>query len=148
MHITNNNIMPTPSATPKDPKNLQCECGSKKKAKHCCMKNLPAIYKTTQEKSSENVMDCMALLMEKFPSHKIIDITDRLNNLTYKPFQIANYTEPIIMVAEKTEANATVFSTRVDSAKSDMMVLYHGAFRTFPHEYLERVIDSVCAMIN
>jgi hypothetical protein len=139
------------TATPKDPKNLPCECGSKKKAKQCCMKNLPpipSIYKNGQEVSSEKVMDCIALLQEKFPSYKIIDITDNLSNSTYKPYQIANYTDPVIMVAEKTEKNSDVFATRVDSAKSDIMVMYHGAFRTFPHEYLERVIDSVCAMIR
>ncbi len=139
------------TATLKDPKNSPCECGSKKKAKHCCMKNLPAIpsiYKTGQEESSENVKDCMDLLQEKFPSHKIINITDKLSNSTYKPFQIANYTDQTIMVAEKTQSNAAVFATRVDSEKSDMMVMYHGSFRTFPHEYLERVIDSVCAMIK
>jgi hypothetical protein len=139
------------TATPKDPKNLPCECGSKKKAKQCCMKNLPSIpsiYKTGQEVSSKKVMDCISILKEKYPSHKIIDITDGLNNSTYKPYQIANYTDPVIMVAEKTETNASVFSTRVDSFKSDIMVMYHGAFRTFPYEYLERMIDSVCAMIN
>jgi len=138
-------------ATPKDPKNLLCECGSRKKAKHCCLKNLPpipSIYKTGQEKSSEKVMNCIALLKERYPSHKIIDITDGLSNSTYKPYQIANYTDPVIMVAEKTESNAAVFATRVDSEKSNMMVLYHGAFRTFPHEYLDRVFDSVCAMIK
>jgi len=139
------------TATPKDPKNLPCECGSKKKAKHCCLKNLPqipSIYKTGQEISSEKVMDCISLLMEKYPSHKIIDITNGLKDSTYKPYQIANYTDQVIMVAEKTEANASVFSTRVDSTKSDIMVMYHGSFRTFPHEYLEHVIDSVCAMIK
>ncbi len=139
------------TATPKDPKNMPCECGSKLKAKKCCMKNLPpipSIYRSGQEESSENVMDCIALLQEKYPSHKIIDITNGLNNSTYKPYQLANYTDPVIMVAEKTLLNAAVFATRVDSEKSDMMVMYHGAFRTFPHEYLERVIDSVCVMIK
>jgi hypothetical protein len=138
-------------ATPKYPKNLPCECGSKKKAKQCCMKNLqpiPSIYKTGQEVSSEKILNCIAMLKEKYPSHKIIDITDRLNNSTYKAYQIANYTDPVIMIAEKTETNTDVFNTRVDSSISDIMVMYHGAFRTFPHEYLERVFTSICTMIK
>ncbi len=141
------------TTTPKDPKNMPCECGSNKLAKKCCMKKnkcdpIPSIYKTGQEESSEKVLDCIALLMKRFPSHKIIDITDKLSSSTYKPFQIANYTDPVIMVAEKTESNESVFSTRSESNLSNMMVMYHGSFRTFPHEYLERVIDSVCAMIK
>jgi len=142
------------TATPKDPKNLPCECGSKKKAKHCCLKNLPSIppipsiYKTGQEISSEKILNCITMLKDKYPSHKIIDITDRLNNSTYKPYQIANFTDQVIMVAEKTDSNASVFTTRVESSVSDIMIMYHGAFRTFPYDYLDRVFSSVCAMIK
>jgi hypothetical protein len=137
--------------TQKEPKNLLCECGSKKKAKNCCLKNLPpipSIYKTGQEVSSEKVMNCITLLQSKYPTHKIINITDGLKDSTYKLYQIANFKEQVIMVAEKTETNADVFNTRVESTKSDIMVMYHGSFRTFPHEYLERVIESICAMIH
>ena len=143
---------PVALQTPKDPGNLPCECGSKKKAKKCCLKNLPPIpsqYKTGQtELSTDQVMECIQMLQDKFPNHKIIDITCKLTEQTYKPFQIANYYDPTIMIAEKTESNASVFATRTDSALSNIMVMYHGSFRTFPFDYLERVFVSVCDMIR
>jgi hypothetical protein len=130
-------------------KNRPCDCGSKIKFKHCCMKKkIPSEFKTGQLDSSEKVAHCIIKLKTKYPNHKIIDITDKLNDNTYKPFQIANYYDSTIMIAEKTPSNSSVFSTRVDSAQSDVMVMYHGSFRTFPFEYLDRVFDSVCAMIK
>ena len=120
-------------ATPKYPKNLPCECGSKKKAKQCCMKNLqliPSIYKTGQEVSSEKILNCIAMLKEKYPSHKIIDITDRLNNSTYKAYQIANYTDPVIMIAEKIESNKPFFESKCGSS-NDIIVMFRGSYRTF-----------------
>jgi hypothetical protein len=88
------------------------------------------------------------MLQDRFPNHKIIDITCKLTDSSYKPFQIANYYEPTIMLAEKTDSNAAVFATRTDSALSNIMVMYHGSFRTFPFDYLDRVFVSVCDMIK
>jgi hypothetical protein len=52
------------------------------------------------------------------------------------------------MVAEKTDTNTNVFETRTESSLSNIMVMYHGSFRTFPFDYLDRVFVSVCDMIK
>jgi hypothetical protein len=137
--------------TPKDPKNLPCECGSKLKAKKCCLKGCTSIsseYTLGQEESSSNIIECIKMLQTKFPNHKIIDITSKLTYNYYKQFQIANYYNSTIMVAEKTDTNTNVFETRTESSLSNIMVMYHGSFRTFPFDYLDRVFVSVCDMIK
>ena len=139
------------SATPKDPKNQICQCGSKKKAKHCCLKGLqqiPLEYKSGQENSSEQVAECIIKLKTRFLNHRIIDITEKLTETSYKPFQIANYNDPTIMIAEKTESNTQVFTTRTESTQSNIIVMYHGSYRTFPFDYFDKVFESVCAMIK
>lgn len=144
-------MLPTKSLeTPKDDKNKPCSCGSKKKAKNCCMKELKnqEIYKFGQEDSSEMVSTCIIKLKERFINHRIIDITDLLNNNTYRPYQVANYYDNTIMVAEKKPCNEEVFKTRVDSELSNIMVMYHGSYRTFRFDYLDRVFESVCDMIK
>lgn len=134
---------------PSTSKNRLCECGSKIKFKHCCMKRkIPIEYKTGQLDSSDKVAQCIVKLKTEYLNYKIIDITDKLTDDSYKLFQIANYNDSTIMIAEKTPTNSSVFSTRVDSTLSDIMVMYHGSFRTFPFEYLDRVFNSVCAMIK
>ena len=136
--------------TPKDPKNMPCSCGSKKKAKHCCMKGMRAqnMYTVGQDISSLQIMECMNMFKENFPEHKVIDITSKLNDATYKPFQLANFHSPVIMLAEKTELNNSVFVSRVDSPLSNIMVLYHGSYRTFEFSTLQSVFSSVCDMIS
>jgi len=142
------------TATAKDPKNLPCKCGSKKKAKQCCLKGvsvspIPSDFKTNQtEESTKQVIHCIEVLQAKFPNHKIIDITTKLTEQTYKPFQIANYYDQTIMIAEKTELNSSVFETRTDSSLSNIMIMYHGSFRTFPFDYLDKVFISICEMIK
>ena len=136
--------------TPKEPKNMPCECGSKKKAKHCCMKGTSAVntYSTGQTDSSEQIIECMNMFKENFPEHRVIDITSKLSDITYKPYQLANFNSPVIMLAEKTVSNSSVFESRVNSPLSNIMVLYHGSYRTFEFSTLQSVFSSVCEMIN
>lgn len=136
-------------------KNAPCTCGSKLKAKHCCLTNkrlasIPAAYTTGQLTSSEKVMECIRRLQKEFPTHRILDITDALNEDTYKPFQIANFREKTIMIAEKTEGNAGVFATRVDSLLSDILVMYHGSYRSFAFGNIDvgMIFETVCDMIH
>ncbi len=135
--------------TPKDPKNMPCVCGSKKKAKHCCLKGLSSTYyKSGQDESSQQVMECKDILAEAYPNHSIIDITSKLTDATYRTFQTQNYYTPVIMIAEKTETNKSVFEPRVNSPLSNMMVLYHGSYRTFAFDDLNEVLKSICDMIK
>ena len=90
----------------------------------------------------------MNLFKEHFPGHNMIDITIGLKDATYRSYQLANIQSPVIMFAQKTEQNNSVFASRVDSPLSDIMVLYHGSFRTFQYSTLENVFSSVCNMIK
>ena len=79
-------------------RNDKCKCGSGKKYKQCCLekdeqklKDDIEKYTKGQEESSENVEMCIEYLKEDYDDHHVIDITNNLNNNTYKPYQITNY---------------------------------------------------------
>jgi uncharacterized protein YcgI (DUF1989 family) len=136
--------------TPKNPENELCLCGSNKKVKKCCFKNLNKdIYSIGQdEKSSDKVYECINKLKIKYPDYNIIDITLKLTDLTYKPYQIANFKSKTIMIAEKIEKNKEVFLTRCDSQLSDIIIMNHGAFKTFSFLNFDRVFNNICLMIK
>ena len=58
-------------------------------------------YVLIEINSSEQVAECIVKLKTRFLNHRIIDITEKLTETSYKPFQIANYNDPTIMIAEK-----------------------------------------------
>lgn len=113
-------------------------------------KNLPkeTQYSIGQEKSSDIIKDVIVKLQEKRLSHRIINITNVLNPDTYVEYQKANYFTNIIMVAERNSSNESVFIPRSNSDKSNIMVMYHGTFRTFNYDLMNLVIDSVLEIIN
>lgn len=135
-------------------RNDKCKCGSGKKYKICCLekdekKQQEDIEKYTkgQEESSENVEMCMEYLKEDYGDHNVIDITNNLNNNTYRPYQLTNYQRKIIMIAERTDKNAEVFDPR-GGPDNDIIVMYRGSYRTFRIDQLEQVSGSIDKMIK
>lgn len=130
--------------------NEKCNCGSGLKYKKCCMILTidPPKYRLGQQSSSAKILNCMTLFSSLYPDHKMIDITDDLSVDTYRDYQLKNYTSNIVMFAEKTATNNSVFETRINNSNSDIIVMYHGAYRTFDFEQLDMVIHSVGAMIE
>lgn len=144
--------MSTRTATPKQSKNMPCACGSKKKAKHCCMRNAeevkPEFYSTGAEVVRDKIRDTVDRLADMFPQHRVIDVTDKLTDATYRPLQLANFRKPIIMVAERCPSTEDVFRPRVNCAESDTMVLYHGKYRTFFSDMLDHYFESIVKTIE
>lgn len=112
--------------------------------------NLPieTKYTITQEKSSDMINDVIKLIQEKYPNHRIIDITNILNSNTYIEYQKANYYTNIVMVAERTETNEQVFAPRSNSDKSNIIVMSQGAYRTFNYSLMNLVFNSVVEIIR
>ncbi len=90
----------------------------------------------------------MKQVQEKRPAYRIIDITNILNPETYVEYQKANYYTNIVMVAERTVSNESVFTPRSNSSKSNIMVMYQGSYRTFDYGLANLVMDSVVEIIK
>ena len=134
----------------------KCPCGSNKMYKKCCLLQQQILkaeedvkYTKGQEISSENMKICLEYLSEEYESinHSVIDITDFLTNDNYKTFQIKNYTNKIIMVAEKNDKNKDVFIGR-GQQDNDMIIMYRGSYRTFRLNDMELITDSIDKMIK
>jgi hypothetical protein len=124
-----------------------CLCGSGKKFKKCCINVEPITkFNTGQEKSSEKINFIKQRFQSNFPNHKVIDITDDLYDGNYKEYQLKNFNKNIIMVAEKNGFNSLVFAERVNNPLSDIIVMYHGAYRTFQFDNFEFVYDSITTL--
>jgi len=143
---------------PKIKRNDPCSCGSNNKYKYCCIdvdirkKNK---YEYGQQTHSERIASLMATLEESIKNNpsinkvkKIIDITDDLDETTYREYQIKNYTNDTIMIAEKTIKSEEVFLTRVDSALNDIIIMYKGSYRTFEYSRFPLLINNLLNYIN
>ena len=105
-------------------------------------------YSTGQENSSDMIKNIIIKLQQKYISYRIIDVTNVLTPTTYVEYQKANYFTNIIMVAEKTNSNSLVFAPRSNTEKSNILVMYHGAYRTFNNDMFDMIVDSLSQMIN
>ncbi len=105
-------------------------------------------YTIGQAESSDMIKDVMKQVQEKRPAYRIIDITNILNPETYVEYQKANYYTNIVMVAERTVSNESVFTPRSNSSKSNIMVMYQGSYRTFDYGLANLVMDSVVEIIK
>ena len=83
-----------------------------------------------------------------YENHIIIDISNDLTDSNYKKYQIKNYHEKVIMLAEKNSTNEKVFETRVRDNTSDIMIMYKGSYRTLPFDDLGDLMKSICEMID
>lgn len=134
-------------------RNDKCYCMSGKKFKLCCLskeylikQNMDAKYENGQQESSENIQKIIKFLDSKYKDHKIIDITDDLNENTYKTYQIKNYKNKIIMVAERKLHNELVFASRVNSTEN-IIIMYRGSYRTIKVENISQCFESINKMI-
>jgi len=124
-------------------RNDKCVCKSGLKYKNCCINKQGFNFENGQEYPSSDIMIfSLEILHKRFPNFKFIDITEILNENIYKEFQTKNYHKPIVMVAQKNEKNIDTFIPRINSPKSDIMIMYHGHYRTFAYYELESVMDS------
>ena len=135
--------------------NDKCSCGSNNKYKKCCMQKQfdeNAKWTTTQSINSKKIKQVINILQPEFDNICIIDITDNLSGSVYETYQIKNYYTNIMMIAERNTWNEDVFKTRSNSKLSDIIVMYHGAYRTFNlknllSEQSNSIIESINQMI-
>jgi len=131
--------------------NEKCICGSNLKYKKCCMnKQITEDNKwtTTQTHNSEKILKVIEILQPEFEENCIINITENLNATTYETYQKHNYYTNIMMIAERTPMNNSVFETRSNSELSTIIVMYHGAYRTFSFNNLQTKINYIIESIN
>jgi hypothetical protein len=112
-------------------------------------------YEYGQQNHSERVSSIMERLEEAIrnapnitKAKKIIDITDDLDETTYREYQVKNYTNDTVMIAEKTMKSEHVFLTRVDSAANDIIFMYKGSYRTFEYSKFPLLINNLLNYIN
>jgi hypothetical protein len=135
-------------------RNDKCPCNSGKKYKQCCLSKDEALkskelekFIRGQDKSSEKIKFITDYLDEEYFDHKVINITDDLNIDNYRLYQIRNYDSKVIMIAEKTESNQTVFASR-GPPENDIIIMYRGSYRSFKHDELINVVESIDQMIQ
>lgn len=143
---------------PKINRNSLCHCGSSRKYKVCCMEGdqmKKHKYEFGQQTHSERIASLMERLSKSIletpaikKSKKIIDITDDLEESTYRDYQIKNYTNDTIMIAEKTIKSEGVFLTRVDSSANDIIIMYKGSYRTFEYSTFPLLLNNLLNYIN
>ena len=137
--------------------NDQCSCLSGKKYKKCCFINEYNIkqeeelkYLNGQTQSSDKIKFCMNYYKKMFDKHKIIDITDNINLDNYKTYQLRNYTNKTIMLAEKTEKNNDFFIVKSNeiNATSDIIFMYKGVYRIIPARDILKYDDDIINIIT
>ena len=129
--------------------NDKCSCSSGLKYKKCCgAKVVLTKYETGQSVSSVIIKNLIDFLKLQFVNNHFIDITDDLNDDTYKEYQIKNFNTNTVMIAERNQNNSLVFLTRVDNDNSNIMLMHKGAYRTFNNNDIEKVIYSLKSFIK
>ena len=132
-----------------------CPCNSGKKYKKCC-ENTDMQKKATenekysigQPESSEILSDIKSLILEDYEDHKAIDVTNDISIENYKTYQVRNYSEKIIMLAERTEKNSDFFTMKAGKVDDDFIVMYRGSYRIFNQNDFLSVYESIQKMIN
>lgn len=135
-------------------RNSRCPCESGKKYKVCCLRKDEDAkrfekykYSIGQDTSTDHVTLMMEYFGGEYKDHKIIDISDGLNDENYRLYQTKNYNEKLIMIAEKNNTNQSVFKGR-GPPNNDIIIMYRGSYRTFMKNDLENVFESIDKMIQ
>lgn len=131
-------------------RNDKCICGSGKKYKACCLDNPnTSKYISDQSESTEKINTIKRIFESKHPHHVFIDITKALtDDETYREYQLHNIKSNIVMLAERTPENESVFSTRIQDHEADVMIMYHGSYRTIYHGRIDYFTKSISNMID
>lgn len=134
-------------------RNDKCFCNSGKKYKVCCLqliesqkKNENIKYSEGHELSSEKIKILYNKLSVIFTDHKIIDITNLLNDQTYKTFQTVNYVKKTLMIAQKNDSNNDIFTSRGPS-NVDLIVMYRGAYQCFEGINTDLALENITKMV-
>jgi len=140
---------------PKIGVNDLCPCGSQKKYKKCCMVNdqikkqlSDEIYMSGQDTSTDKMYVVLDYYKSLFPKLSLIDITSYLNKDNYKTFLVKNYSNKIIMFAEKTEINKEFFNSKSDSEDNDIMIMYAGGYKVIDSNNIGMYLDDIKAWIG
>lgn len=140
---------------PKVGVNDHCPCGSQKKYKKCCMVNdkikkqlSDEIYMSGQDISSDKMYEVLDYYKKLFPKLSLIDITSYLDKDNYKTFLVKNYSNKIIMFAEKTENNEEFFNSKSDSEDNDIIIMYAGGYKVIDSENIGMYLDDIKAWIG
>lgn len=135
-------------------RNDKCFCGSKRKYKVCCLKKVEevkqqqtALLEDGHDISSDKVQIVHDYLKENYSGHKVIDISNILNEETYRPIQTKHYMATTIMIAERNDRNESVFNSRGPN-NVNLMVLYRGAYQCFEDTDFDVAKDKVDDMIE
>jgi hypothetical protein len=135
-------------------RNDKCFCKSGKKYKNCCLSKAEEMkrkelekYEIGHEDTSENIKICAEYFREEYPDHKTIDISDILTYENYRNFQVFNYTNKTIMLAEKNDYNQEVFTER-DNGNNDLIIMYRGSYRTCQIDQLDKYVESIDVMVE
>lgn len=110
-------------------RNDLCKCGSGKKYKKCCeLLRRETKYTLGQMISSEKCRQVLEYLNDhdQYKDYRFIDITDDLTTDNYREYQIKNYNNNIVMIAEKKENNIGVFLERDKEDLNHNMILMRG----------------------
>ncbi len=124
-------------------RNDKCSCGSGKKYKKCCeVSTRETKYTLGQSVSSDKCTEVLNYFndLSKYSNYRFIDITDDLTPESYRDYQIKNYNNNIVMIAEKKENNAGVFLERDkdDWRTNDIILMHRGSYRLVNSETIGR----------
>lgn len=138
-------------------RNDKCHCKSGKKYKQCCInkdederaekKDLLAKQYNDGHDMTEDVQEMHEYFTEKYPTFKIIDVTNVLTATSYRPIQTLHYEKDTIMLASRTEENNQVFATRGDMS-TDLMVMFRGAHQVFSRYSFDKMKGQLDKMIE
>ena len=130
-------------------RNDKCICGSGKKYKACCLDNPDSAKYIQGHELSEKINTIKRLFEPKHPNHVFIDVTKYIkDDETYRAYQLHNIQSNIVMLAERTPENESVFSTRIQDPEADVMFMYHGSYRTVYHGRIDYFAKSISNMID
>lgn len=128
-------------------RNDLCPCNSGIKYKKCCQNNVNNKFLMGQATSSEKIATILDVLRIKYPEHVFIDITDDLSFDNYRQYQLKNFNNNVVMVAEKTLKNAMVFLERSRTSTTDVIIMYRGSYRSFDSNQFTVILESLSTMI-
>lgn len=117
--------------------NEQCSCGSQKKYKKCCLRNVINEKQSKSESylSGQDISsDKMNLILDHYkamvPKYCLIDITNNLSEDNYKTYLIKNYGTNTVMFAEKHKENEDFFNLKSNSDPDiDIIIMFRGGYK-------------------
>ena len=138
-------------------RNDKCHCKSGKKYKQCCInkddsekfekKELLMKQYNDGHEITEDVREMYEYFTERYPTFKVIDVTNVLSTTSYRPIQTLHYEDDTLMLANRTDDNTQVFSSRGDGS-TDLMVMFRGAHQVFNRYTFDKMKGQIDKMIS